>query len=210
MRKGIVAFSGMIVGLVLLIVTFIWPWYTMNATGSLGVNYNVDFYLTKMEAKGSINNQYFSLSIGYAEAKENAQSVGVNTESCTVIETAKYLTFVAMVTALIAVIGIAAFVFRLGTLRIMKYIGGGFGFLTGLLALISALYVMNTKFAENMSGFWFNQSVLGVTVTGGPGYAWYLMIVVATITVISAVAILLKKIIPEDASVEKIVPPVHE
>jgi len=210
MRKGIVAFSGMIVGLVLLIVAFIGPWYTMNATGSLGVNYNVDFYLTRMEAKGSINNQYFSLSIGYAEAKENAQSVGVNTESFTVIEIAKYLTFFAMVTALIAVIGIAAFVFRLGTLRIMKYIGGGFGFLTGLLALIPAVYVMNTKFAENISGFWFNQSVLGVTVTGGPGYAWYLMIVVATITVISASVILLKKIIPDDASVEKIVPPVHE
>lgn len=210
MRKGIVAFSGMIVALVLLIVTFIGPWYTMNATGSLGVNYNVDFYLTKMEIKGSMNNQYFSLSIGYAEAKENAQSVGVNTESFTVIETAMYLTFFAMVTALIAVIGIAAFVFRLGTLRIMKHIGGGFGFLTGLLALISALYVMNTKFAENISGFWFNQSVLGVTVTGGPWYAWYLMIVVATITVISAAAILLKKTIPDDASVEKIVPPVHE
>jgi len=37
-----------------------------------------------------------------------------------------------------------------------------------------------------------------------------LMIVVATITVISASVILLKKIIPDDASVEKIVPPVHE
>jgi len=210
MRKGIVAFGGMIVGLVLLIVTFMGPWYTMNATGALGVDYNVGFFLTRMEAKGAINNQDFSLSIGYAEAKENAQSVGVNTESFTVIETAMYLTFFAMVTALIAVIGMAAFVFRLGTPRIMKYIGGGFGFLTGLLALIPAVYVMNTKFAENISGFWFNQSVLGVTVTGGPGYAWYLMIVVATITVISAAAILLKKIIPDDASVEKIVPLVHE
>ena len=210
MRKGIVAFGGMIVGLVLLIVTFMGPWYTMNATGALGVDYNVGFYLTRMEAKGTINNQDFSLSIGYTEAKENAQSVGVNTESFTVIETAMYLTFFAMVTALIAVIGIAAFVFRLGTLRIMKYIGGGFGILTGLLALIPAVYVMNTKFAENISGFWFNQSVLGVTVTGGPGYAWYLMIVVATIAVISAAAILLKKITPDDASVEKIVPPVHE
>jgi len=210
MRKGIVAFGGMIVGLVLLIVTFMGPWYTMNATGALGVDYNVGFYLTRMEAKGTINNQDFSLSIGYTEAKENAQSVGVNTESFTVIETAMYLTFFAMVTALIAVIGMAAFIFRLGTPRIMKYVGGGFGLLTFLLTLIPALYVMNTKFAENISGFWFNQSVLGVTVTGGPGYAWYLMIVVATITVISASVILLKKIIPDDASVEKIVPPVHE
>jgi hypothetical protein len=56
MRKGIVAFGVMIVGLVLLIVTFMGPWYTMNATGALGVDYNVGFFLTRMEAKGAINN----------------------------------------------------------------------------------------------------------------------------------------------------------
>jgi hypothetical protein len=193
MRKGIVAFSGMIVGLVLLIVTFTGPWYTMNATGTLGVDYNVGFYLTRLEAKGTINNQDFSLSIGYAEAKENAQRVGVNTESFTVIETAMYLTFFAMMTALIAVIGTAAFVFRLGTPKTMKYIGGGFGLLTFLVTLIPALYVMNTKFAENISGFWFNQSVLGVTVTGGPGYGWYLLIAASIIAMVSAAAILFKK-----------------
>jgi hypothetical protein len=65
---------------------------------------------------------------------------------------------------------------------------------------------MSTGFAENSNGFWFSQSVLGVTVSGGPGYAWYLMMVVAIIAVISAVAILLKKIVPEAASPETLPP----
>ena len=69
---------------------------------------------------------------------------------------------------------------------------------------------MNTGFAENSSGFWFSQSVLGVTITGGPGYAWYLMIVVAIIAVICGVAILVKKIVPEATSSEKVTPPVDK
>jgi hypothetical protein len=43
-------------------------------------------------------------------------------------------------------------------------------------------------------------------LSGGPGYAWYLMMVVAIIAVISAVAILIKKIVPEGASSETLPP----
>ena len=118
-----------------------------------------------------------------------------------------YLTFFAMVTGLIALIGIAAFVFRLGTPKIMKYLGGGFALLTFVLALRPALYVMTTKFAENISEFWFSKSSFGVTITGGPGYAWYLMIVVAILALICGVAILVKKIVPETSSSEKVTPP---
>jgi hypothetical protein len=207
MRKGVVSFGGMIVGLVLLVVAFMGPWYTMSLSGALGMNGNVGFYLTRMEAKGMFNNQDLSISEGYADAKENAQSVGANIESFTIMENAMYLTLFAIATTLIAIIGIAAFVFRLGTPKIMKYIGGGFALLTFILALAPALYVMNTKFSENTSGFWFSQSALGVTITGGPGYAWYLMVVVAIIALICAVAILVKKIVPEVTSSEKITPP---
>jgi hypothetical protein len=207
MRKGIVSFGGMIVGLVLLIIAFIGPWYAMNLSGALGMNGHVGFYLTRMEAKGMFNNQDLSISVGYANAKENAQSVGANTESFTIMENAMYLTFFAIVTTLIALIGIAAFVFRLGTPKIMKYIGGGFALLTFVLALAPALYVLNTKFAENISGFWFSQSTFGVTITGGPGYSWYLMIIVAILALICAIAILVKKIVPEVTSSEKITPP---
>ena len=196
--------------LVLLVVAFVGPWYVMSVNGALGMNGHVDFYLTRMEAKGTFNSQDLTISVNYVNAKENAQSLGVNTESFTVIENAMYLTFFAMVTALIAVIGIAAFVFRLGTPKIMKYFGGGFALLTFILALVQALYVMNTEFAENTSGFWFNQSVLGVTITGGPGYSWYLMVVVAIIALICAVVILIKKIVPEVTSSEKGASPVEK
>ena len=207
MRKGVVSFSGLIVGLVLLVVAFMGPWYAMNLSGALGMDGHVEFYLTNMEAKGVFNNLDLSIAAGYAEVKENAQSIGVNTESFTIIENAMYLTFFAMVTNFIAIIGTAAFVFRLGTPKIMKYVGGGFALLTFVLALAPALYVMNTKFAENISGFWFSQSAFGVTITGEPGYAWYLMIVVAIIVLICGVAILVKKIVPEVTSSEKVVPP---
>jgi hypothetical protein len=209
MRKGVFAFGGMIGGLVLLIVAFMGPWYAMSASGVLGMDYSVGFYLTRMEAKGVSNNQDFSLSVGYAEAKQDAQNVGVNTDSFTVIETAMYLTFFALATALIAVIGMAAFVFQVGTAKFMKYIGGGFALLTFILALIPALYVINTKFAENINGFWFSQSVLGVTVTGGPGYAWYLMIVASIIVLICAVAFLMKKIVSEAVTIDAAAPPIQ-
>ena len=207
MRKGVVSFGGMIVGLVLLVVAFMGPWYAMNMGGALGMNGHVEFYLTRMEVKGIFNNQDLSVSVGYADAKENAQSVGVNTESFTIIENAMYLTFFAIVTSLIALIGIVAFVFRWGNSKIMKYVGGGFALLTFVLALVPAVYFMNTKFAENTSGFWFSQSAFGVTITGGPGYAWYLMIVVAIIALICGVTILVKKIVPEMTSSEKVTPP---
>ena len=206
MRKGIVACASMIFGLILLFVAFLGPWYTINGSGALGVNYNVGFYLTKMEAKGTIPGQDISLSMSYTDVKENAQMVGVNIESFAVINTAMYLTLCAIITALIAVIGIIAFIFNKGKPKTMKWLGGGFGFLTFFLALVPALYVMSTGFAENSNGFWFSQSVLGVTVSGGPGYAWYLMMVVAIISVISAVAILLKKIAPEATSPETLPP----
>ena len=206
MRKGGVACASMIFGLILLFVAFLGPWYTINGSGALGVNYNVGFYLTKMEAKGTIPGQDISLSMSYTDVKENAQMVGVNIESFAVINTAMYLTLCAIITALIAVIGIIAFIFNKGKPKTMKWLGGGFGFLTFFLALVPALYVMSTGFAENSNGFWFSQSVLGVTVSGGPGYAWYLMMVVAIIAVISAVAILLKKIAPETTSPETLPP----
>jgi hypothetical protein len=197
MRKGIVICAGMILALVLLVVAFLGPWYTISGSGILGANYNVGLYLTRLEVQGTIAGQDVSLSMGYAEAKVNAQSTDVNVESFAVIDTAMYLMLLAMVITFIAIICMAAFVFNKGKPKTMKLLGGLLGFLTFLLSLMLALYFMNTKFVENSSGFWFSLSAFGMTLSGGPGYAWYLMIVVAIIAVICAVAILLKKIVPE-------------
>ncbi len=193
MLKGIVAICGMISGLILLLIAFMGPWYAMDGSGALGMEYNVKFYLTRMEAKGSFNGQDISWSIGYSEAKENAEMVGVNTQSFMIIETARILTLFAMATALVSLIGFVGFVFRLGTQRLMKYMAGVFELLTCVLALMPVVYVMTTGFSENSSEFWFSESVLGATITGGPGYAWYLMIVVSIITLICAIALLVKK-----------------
>jgi hypothetical protein len=197
MRKGIVSFAGMVLALVLLVCAFFGPWYTINASGIFGASYNVGLFLTRMEVQGSFSGQNVSLSMGYSEAKVKAQNIDVNVESFTVIDTALYLTFFAIITTLVALICMAAFVFNKGKPRTMKLLGGLFGFLTFLLTLIPALYFMSTGFVQNSSSFWFTQSVLSMKLLGGPGYAWYLMMVVAVISVICAVAILLKKIVPE-------------
>jgi hypothetical protein len=205
MQKGIGAFAGMIIGLILIVVAFLGPWYTLEGTGTFGAEYNVGFYLSRIEAKGSIAGQDIFFSTGYDQAKENAQMIGVNTQSFTVMETAGYLTLFAMATALIALIGMAAFVLRLGTPKIMKYIGGGFGLVTCLLALVPTVYTMTTGFSESSTGFWFSDQVLGVTITGGPGYAWYVMLLVAVITLISSVVLLFTK-----SPSEKVVTSPHE
>jgi hypothetical protein len=69
----------------------------------------------------------------------------------------------------------------------MGKIGGIFGILTFILALIAPLYFMTSAFLESYGniGFW--------NEFGGPGYAWYLMIIAAIIALISSVP-LFKKI----------------
>jgi hypothetical protein len=206
MRKGIVACGGMVAALVLLFVSFLGPWYVINASGLIGADYSMGMFLTKMEVQGNFEGQNIFLSMGYAEAKTKVQSTDMNVESFTVIDTAMYLTLFALATATLAIVCMAAFVFNKGKPKTMKVLGGLFGVLTFLLTLIPALYFMNTKFVEDSSGFWFSLSALGMTLSGGPGYAWYLMIVVAIIAVICAAAILVKKITPETVR-EKVVPP---
>jgi hypothetical protein len=199
MQKGTAAFCGMFIGLVLLIVAFLGPWYTMSGSGALGMNYNVGLYLTRMEARGTITGQELSMSVAYADAQQGAQTAGVNTDSFAVINTAMFLTILAIVTAIIAVIGMLAFVMSKSQ-KTMKWVGGGFGILTFIFTLVPALYFMSTGFAQNNNGFWFSETVLGMTVSGGPGYSWYLMVVVAIIAVIAGVTILMKKVGPESAA----------
>lgn len=207
MRKGLVVLIGMIVGLVLLLVSFMGPWYTIKATGFFGTSeYSAQFSLTQMQLQRNVGGQDIMLSMDYADAKMNVGGTAVNVESFAMIETAMYLTILALVMMVLAIAFMAALVFEKGNSRMMKYGGGLFGILTFVLTLLPALYFMNTKFVENISGFWFEVSILGITITGGPGYAWYLMILVAVITVVCVGAFLVKRI-PPNAVGETTVPP---
>ena len=205
MRKGIAICVGMIGGLVLLIAGFLGPWYGIHATGILGAEYQAHLFLTKMELKAEGQDIFVSLS--YAEAKTNAENMNMNVESFTTIETGLYLSLLAMVTAILTILFIYAYVFEKGRPTRMKFSGGVFAFLTFLLTFFPALYFMNTEFVKNSDGFWFNLSILGMTITGGPGYAWYLMIVVAVLSLVCTVVLLMIKISPADASKQKTAPP---
>jgi hypothetical protein len=204
MKKATVALVGMIAALVLLVLSFLGPWYIINASGILGAEYTVELYLTRVDLQGKIGGQDVMLSTGYTEAKMYLQDTNVNMESFAMIENALYLTLVAMVIAGITIICMTVFVYNKEGQKTMKFAGGLFGVLTFLLTILLALYAMNTEFVENISGFWFGVSILGMRITGGPGYGWYLMIVVAIIALISAATILLVKIPGNEALADTI------
>ena len=193
MKKILVSYTAMICGLVLLFLSFLGPWYTINATGILGADYHAGFYLTQMELQRIIGNQEISLSLDYADAEMYMQDINVNVESFALIETAMYLTLLALGTAVTAIGVMTAFILKKGKQRIMKFGCVFFSLLTFLLTMVLALYFMTGDFVENTSDFWFSFTALGINVSGGPGYAWYLMIVVAVLAVLSAAILLFMK-----------------
>jgi len=205
MRKGIAVCAGMIGGLVLLIAGFLGPWYGIHATGILGTESHAYMFLTRMELQTESQDIFVTLS--YAEAKTNAENLNMNAESFTTIENGFYLSLLAMVAAILTILLIVAYVCEKGRPTTIKFSGGVCAFLTFLLTLLPALYFMNAEFVKNSDGFWFNQSILGMTITGGPEYAWYLMIIVAVLSLVCSVLFLMIKISPADTSKEKTAPP---
>lgn len=183
----------MIIALVLLIVSFLGPWYLVNANGVLGGDYRMEMFLSHLDFEGRFGNQEISMSMDYETAKTKAQSTDVNVESFTTIETVMYMMLPTILIVFISACCLAAFVFKIGAPKMMKMIGGLFAVLTFLLIVIPALYFMSTDYVKNSGGFWFSYSGLGMTISGGPGYAWYLAIAAAIISVICTGAILVKK-----------------
>jgi len=199
MKKGMIAFIGMIITLVLLLVAFFGPWYNIGVNASLmGVNmdYSMNMFLTKMDIQGNLMGQSISQSLSYAEITGSGETAGVNTDSFAVIQNVMYLTIIAIICAVIAVIGMLLFIMK--NSKKMRLLGVAFGFLSFLFALIAPLYFMTASLASSENvGFWFSQPVMGMDMTGQPGFGWYLMIVAAIIALIASVAMLLKKSVPE-------------
>ena len=172
MKKGIIALIGMIVALVFIIVAFFGSWYTGTQAGASG-----NFYLTKFETSG-VTVEYSSPLL-----------VGIDLKS--IFDNTMYLTIGALVTAILALIGILGFVFNFGKPNTMRMLGFIFGIITFVLALVATLYFM-TAFPGKIPGYteFWNKDL-------GPGYAWYLMLVAAIIALIASIAMLLKKSAPE-------------
>jgi hypothetical protein len=194
MKKIFVSYVVMIGALVLLFLSFLGPWYTINTTGILGADYHVGFYLTRMELQRIIGNQEVFLSVDYTDAEMYTQDINVDVESFALIKTAMYLTLLALGTAVTAIGVMTAFILEKVKTRALKLGGVFFSLLTFLITLVIALYFMTGDFVENTSGFWFSFTALGMNFSGGPGYAWYLMVVVAVLEVLCGVILLFIKI----------------
>jgi hypothetical protein len=196
MRQGVVALGIMIVGFVILVVSFLGPWYTIQGSGALGANYDIEFFLSHIDAHGTFLGQMISVSLSYAQASMSAPNIGVNTSSYTVIDTARSLMLLALASGVAAIVCMIGFVLRFGKSLYTKYLGVGFAVLTAVLGILPLMYFMSTVFMKGTSGFWFHETGFGLSVIGGPGYGWYLMIVVAVVALISAVVLLLARIVP--------------
>ena len=99
-----------------------------------------------------------------------------------------YMAIIALIFCIIALIGILGLTFNFGNANTMKKIGGIFGILTFIFTLITPLYFFMDFAAQEYSagvGFWND--------FGGPGYAWYLMIIAAIIALISALSVFKQK-----------------
>jgi hypothetical protein len=194
MKKIFVSYVVIIGALVLLFLSFLGPWYTINTTGILGADYHVGFYLTRMELQRIIGNQEVFLSVDYTDAEMYTQDINVDVESFALIKTAMYLTLLALGTAVTAIGVMTAFILEKVKTRALKLGGVFFSLLTFLITLVIPLYFMTGDFVENTSGFWFSFTALGMNFSGGPGYAWYLMVVVAVLEVLCGVILLFIKI----------------
>ena len=123
-----------------------------------------------------------------------------------VLDTTMYMTLIALIFAILALIGVLGTVFNFGKPETMKMLGAIFGILTFIIAIVAPLYFMTSypgaaelkdKDGED-AGFFYSEEVdygagFKFTISWGPGYAWWLMIVASLIALVFAVQPLIKK-----------------
>ncbi len=190
-----IALICMLLTLVFIIVALVGPWYGGHGeVESMGMEGEVDysFGLTGGEGKSEFAGQKETTEIEYDDDFD-AKCVYDNT---------MYITIIALITAIIALICILGMTFNFGNIKTMKMLGGIFGILTVIFALVAAIYFMTALPEENSGtwgdvGFWdeVETSLMGVSMklTIGPGYAWYLMIISFVFALISSIILFMDK-----------------
>jgi hypothetical protein len=191
MKKGICGLIGIIVALVLILLSIFLPWYSINIAGG-GVEIPITVYLDKTE------------SIGIFGVKITTTNQGID-----YIQHTMYLTIITLIICIIALIGILGYVVNFGYPEVMKKIGASLGIITFIFALITIIYFMVAStniISESGStyssitgqdvpsiGFWYSDTAHGVSLSAGPGFSWYFMLIGGIIALVSAIKLLLKK-----------------
>lgn len=195
------ALIGMILALVFVIVTLVGPWYTMSSSMTILTNE------VKMEGSMSLISTTTTTTSGgtaktetesNADARKAAEDLGQDASYYDIFNNTLYLTIVALLVAILALVFVLGYVFNFGKVVMMKNLGMVFGIVTFVMALIAVFYFMTAVPAKMNSygadvGFWYSNTVEGATVSLGPGFAWYLMIVAGIIALISFVFIFMDR-----------------
>lgn len=163
MKKGMLAFIGMILALVLILVAFFGSWYSVSVMGI-----DANYYLTKAEAAG-MTVEYDEIAAQMGDAKD-------------VFSNTYYLTIVTLIFCALAFVMILLYSFM--NMDKMKNIGMILGILTFIIGLVAAIYFMTGGNPE--SGDFWNE-------LGGPGLGWYLMLVGSIIALVSSIFLFIEK-----------------
>jgi len=164
------AFIGMIITLVLILVAFFGPWYG-------GESNSVESYasLTEWTMKGGGMETTMKIS---EMGDDDVEGVFNNTY---------YMSIAALIFAILALIGTLGLFFNFGPANTMKWLAFTFGMLTFIFALIAALYFMAALpgATDTGEGFWNDNT--------GPAYGWYLMLVAGIIGLVFSLPLLKKE-----------------
>jgi len=207
MKKGMIALIGMIVALVFIIVALIGPWYAVSTKYTLGTTeYKMDATMSLTSSTTSTTGGE-TKTVSHADSRKAAAAAGADTGLYDIINIAFYLTIFALIVAILALISMLGHVFNFGKPKMMKNLAMIFGIITFVLTIVAVLYFMVAlpdKMNSSMGaaslgkiGFWYSTTISGTSISLGPGFAWYLMLIAGIIALIASIVMLLKKSAPE-------------
>lgn len=187
MKRGFLAFIGIVVTLFFLLLSFVGPWYHAGYT-VYNYELSVDYYLTKKETS------FLSLSYQMEDSDLKATSFweGYLVDVC---HTTLYLLLIGVIFAALAFIGIAGIAFSFGNQRTMKRTGS----ICSLLALFfifmavisflimwdSQIIVEGSSIGSQQYGFWYGLAGWIPWFSMGPGFSWYLTLIAGVFAMFS-------------------------
>ncbi len=202
-----IALICMLLTLVFIIVALVGTWYGMSSKleGTGTMDYDTEYTSTLTGSTGPDPITGETITKSHADTRKEAESAGGETGVYDVFDNTFYITIFTFIIAIIAVIGILGLTLNFGNPKTMKMLGSIFGIITFILALVAVFYFMtalpselDTKTSEGEdAGFWYSESQteMGATmsVSYGPGYAWYLMLIGAILALISSIFLFMDK-----------------
>lgn len=210
MKKGMIAFVCMLLTLVFILIGMIGPWYVSNMKTKISIpgyaeeETEVEASVTLTSVTGKVGDEDPETK-SIADVKKEAEDAGADTGVYDVVINTFYIVIIAFIIALLAVIGFLGKMFNFGKPAMMNNLSKIFSILTFVFAIIAVLYFMVSVPAETNDantytedvGFWYSKDISEqgqeLSISLGPGYAWYLMLVGAILALVATILLFLDK-----------------